>query len=76
MKTKILIALLATASLSCRSMPGHRSTSLFNGQDITGWHVDVPKMDNDANARNPFIVRNGMLVSLGTPGGHLISDAV
>ena len=33
-------------------------------------------MDKDPNARNPFIVRNGMLVSLGTPGGHLITDDV
>jgi enterochelin esterase-like enzyme len=38
--------------------------------------MDVPEMDNNRNARAPFIVRNGMLVSLGTPGGHLITDAV
>ncbi len=75
-KTTLLIALLATASLSCQSFRRHRPTSLFNGNSIEGWHVDVPKMDNDANARNPFIIRDGMLVSLGTPGGHLISDAV
>lgn len=48
--------------------------SLFNGKDLTGWHVDVPEMDKDPNAKNPFIVRDGMLVSLGTPGGHLITD--
>ena len=48
---------------------------MFNGKDLTGWHVDVPKMDNDPTARNPFIIRNGLLVSLGTPGGHLITDA-
>lgn len=48
--------------------------SLFNGTDLSGWHVDVPKMDDDPTARNPFIVRDGMLVSLGTPGGHLITD--
>ena len=53
-----------------------QSKSLFNGKDLTGWHVDVPDMDNDATLKNPFIVRNGMLVSLGTPGGHLITDAV
>ena len=50
--------------------------SLFNGKDLRGWHADVPAMDKDANARNPFIVRNGLLVSLGTPGGHLITDKV
>jgi hypothetical protein len=53
-----------------------KSHSLFNGKDLKGWHVDVPAMDKDTNARNPFIVRNGLLVSLGTPGGHLITDKV
>mgnify|MGYP000846874016 FL=1 len=53
-----------------------QTKSLFNGKDLSGWHVDVPEMDTNANAINPFIVRNGMLVSLGTPQGHLITDAV
>jgi hypothetical protein len=51
-----------------------QSKSLFNGKDLTGWHIDVPDMDKDASLKSPFIVRNGMLVSLGTPGGHLITD--
>lgn len=50
--------------------------SLFNGQNLQGWHVDVPEMDTNKQARNPFIVRNGMLVSLGTPQGHLITDTI
>ncbi len=50
--------------------------SLFNGKDLSGWHVDVPEMDTNKAAINPFIVRNGLLVSLGTPGGHLITDSV
>src|ERR1700712_768610 len=53
-----------------------QSHSLFNGKDLTGWHVDVPEMDTNKLARNPFIVRNGLLVSLGTPMGHLITDSV
>ncbi|HRH48554.1 MAG TPA: DUF1080 domain-containing protein [Panacibacter sp.] len=53
-----------------------QSKSLFNGKDLAGWHVDVPAMDTDKAAINPFIIRNGLLVSLGTPGGHLITDAV
>jgi hypothetical protein len=36
----------------------------------------VPAIDNDPDAINPFIVRDGMLVSLGTPEGHLITDAI
>ena len=50
------------------------SFSLFNGKDLAGWHVDVPEMDNNPEVKSPFIVRDGMLVSLGTPGGHLITD--
>jgi Domain of Unknown Function (DUF1080) len=52
------------------------SYSLFNGKDLSGWHVDVPEMDTNKLAKNPFIIRNGMLVSMGTPQGHLITDAV
>jgi len=53
-----------------------QSKSLFNGKDLAGWHIDVPDMDKDATLKTPFIVRNGLLVSLGTPEGHLITDAV
>lgn len=52
------------------------STSLFNGKDLNGWHVDVPEMDTVPNTINPFIIRNSMLVSLGTPRGHLITDSI
>ncbi len=50
-----------------------QSSSLFNGQDLTGWYMDVPDLEKDSSLRIPFIVRNGMLVSLGTPQGHLIT---
>jgi Domain of Unknown Function (DUF1080) len=51
-----------------------QSKNLFNGKDLKGWHIDVPDMDKDASLKSPFLVRNGMLVSLGTPGGHVITD--
>lgn len=51
-----------------------QSKSLFNGKNLKGWHIDVPAMDTIQGLRNPFIIRNGMLVSLGTPEGHLITD--
>ncbi len=51
-----------------------KSESLFNGHDLTGWHADVPAIDKDISIKSPFIVRNGLLVSMGTPGGHLITD--
>lgn len=50
--------------------------NLFNGKDLSGWHVDVPDLDKNPDAVNPFIVRNGMLVSLGEPRGHLITDSI
>lgn len=55
---------------------GQAAKSLFNGKDLTGWHVDVPAIDSNPRTRNPFVVRNGMLVSLGEPQGHLITDSV
>ncbi len=53
-----------------------KGKTLFNGNDLSGWHADVPAMDNDVTDKSPFIVRNGLLVSLGTPGGHLITDKI
>jgi hypothetical protein len=76
MKKLIIVSIVATATLSCATLSGKKSISLFNGKDLTGWHVDVPKMDNDPTVKSPFIVRDGLLVSLGTPNGHLITDAV
>lgn len=49
--------------------------SLFNGKDLTGWHVDVPATDADKSLPPSFIVRDGKLVSMGKPPGHLITDA-
>jgi hypothetical protein len=51
------------------------SQSLLGGKDLTGWHVDVPALDNDPSKESPFVVRDGLLVSLGDPNGHLITDA-
>lgn len=76
MKKLLIVSLIATATLSCQTWPGKKSLRLFNGKDLSGWHIDVPKMDNDPNLESPFIVRDGMLVSLGTPRGHLITDEV
>ena len=48
--------------------------SLFNGQNLNGWYADVPAMDNDPEVNSPFVVRDGLLVSLGEPRGHLITE--
>ncbi len=52
-----------------------QTVSLFNGKDLTGWHVDVPSADNKPDIQETFIIRDGKLVSLGQPNGHLITDA-
>lgn len=67
---------LLASFYSCKTASFAQSVNLFNGKDLTGWHADVPAMDSNKAAKLPFIVRNGLLVSLGTPGGHLITDSI
>lgn len=76
MKRLLLAVVVAFVAFSCQKPSGPVTKSLFNGTDLKGWHVDVPAMDDDPTAINPFIVRDSMLVSLGTPPGHLITDSV
>ncbi|MEK6782165.1 MAG: DUF1080 domain-containing protein [Bacteroidota bacterium] len=71
---KTLISYMLIAISICSIELRGQQQSLFNGQDLTGWHVDVPARDSLKNISDSFIVRNGMLVSLGTPEGHIITD--
>jgi hypothetical protein len=57
-------------------VPSPHTRSLFNGKDLTGWKVDVPHLDKHPDDKVPFVTRDGMLVSLGSPGGHLVHDEV
>lgn len=74
MKPLISLVILSAWVLACVSSE-IATKSLFNGKDLSGWHADIPDMDKDSTLMSPFIVRNGMLVSLGKPGGHLITDS-
>ena len=78
MRSMKLAAVLLSASVSLLdsnfSLAQEASKSLFNGKDLEGWHADVPELDKNPAGQSPFIVRDGMLVSLGKPGGHLITD--
>ena len=76
MKNLIFAVLMMATMFACVAPEQPKPVSLFNGVDLTGWHVDVPAMDQNPDTVNPFIVRDSMLVSLGTPGGHLITDSV
>ncbi len=73
-KYSLFILMLATACSSNQNQS--KTESLLNGQDLSGWHMDVPAMDSNPDTLKPFIVRDGMIVSLGDPRGHLISDSV
>lgn len=72
MRNLIILGILAFLFGNSQAQP----QPLFNGKDLSGWHIDVPDMDKDPGLTSPFIVRNGMLVSLGNPKGHLITDAI
>jgi len=76
MKNLSLTILMMATLFACTTPEKPKTISLFNGVDLTGWHADVPAMDQHPDTINPFIVRDSMLVSLGTPGGHLITDSV
>ena len=71
---KILI-LTALFSFTSQLSAEDKVIKLFNGKDLKGWHSDVPAADKNPDIKPSFIARNGMLVSLGKPGGHLITDA-
>ncbi len=70
MKSIYLFSIVILCSCASPTNSGH---SLFNGENLSGWHMDVPAMDT-ADVKAPFIVRDGLLVSLGEPRGHLITD--
>jgi hypothetical protein len=70
MKSTILSLLLGFPVLC---MAGE-TVSLFNGKDLAGWTPDVPKADNNPAHPPVFVVRDGKLVSLGKPPGHLVTD--
>lgn len=67
------IVTVLAAPWSCAA--GTSARSLFNGKDLSGWHVDIPAADTNPRLPPAFIVRSGLLVSLGEPRGHLISDS-
>ncbi|MEQ1830590.1 MAG: DUF1080 domain-containing protein [Pirellula sp.] len=70
----LLLGTLLQGTLSQATAADPKLTSLFNGKDLTGWHVDVPYADDHPDAQPTFIVRNKLLVSLGKPEGHLITN--
>jgi hypothetical protein len=84
---RIALASLSTlAALTCAPALLHAGTpsepitptgtlALFNGSDLSGWFADVPERDANPDAPPSFVVREGLLVSLGEPRGHLLTEA-
>lgn len=75
MKTSVPSTLAILALLAIPAPALAQTLQLFNGRDLDGWHIDVPAMEKDPAVPSPFIVREGKLVSLAKPGGHIITDA-
>ena len=67
---KSITTLLALASFATAA-----PVALFNGKDLTGWTTDVPKADGEPGIAPSFVVRDGLLVSMGKPEGHLVTTA-
>ncbi len=61
--------------LLCGTMLGcaRKTIPLFNGKDLDGWVADVPAADKKPDIAPTFVVRDGLLVSLGKPEGHLMT---
>ncbi len=67
---KSTIALFLTLATAALAGP----VPLFNGKDLAGWTADVPEADQKPDLAPSFVVRDGLLVSLGKPLGHLVTD--
>ena len=70
MKTRCILLSSMLVAVSAFAEP----VKLFNGKDLSGWTADVPEADGKDDAAPSFVVRDGNLVSLGKPGGHLITE--
>lgn len=53
-----------------------KKIELFNGKNLNGWSSDVPMKDSLPGVPASFIIHDGLLVSMGEPRGHLITDEV
>lgn len=74
MRLSLPLTLLVASCASTPDEAGPAPIALFDGRTLDGWHVDVPMADDNPDIAPTFVVRDGMLVSLGRPQGHLITD--
>jgi hypothetical protein len=71
----LLLVLAAAAPLATAqdAVAPDKTIALWNGKDLSNWEADVPKKDADKSLPESFVVRGGVLVSMGKPEGHLIT---
>jgi hypothetical protein len=76
MRALIHLLVLPLLACACRSQSGgaRAPLALFDGASLSGWHADVPATDGDPSLGPSFVARDGLLVSLGSPVGHLVTD--
>ncbi|AHW60834.1 protein of unknown function [Draconibacterium orientale] len=73
---KLGLLFILAVFIACNKEKAPETIHLFNGTDLSGWHADVPDADNNSNIEKSFVVRDSLLVSMGDPRGHLITDSV
>jgi len=73
LSTTLLGAFVSFLAAGDLAVVPEKVTQLFNGRDLSGWAADVPARDTDEGLPASFVVRDGLLVSLGEPKGHLIT---
>jgi len=66
-------SILTILALTNGILAADETILLFNGKNLDGWVADIPAADNKEITPS-FIVRDGVLVSLGTPLGHLLTE--
>jgi len=76
MKHLIFLLVIFLFFFSCTPDQKSQTIHLFNGVDLRGWHADVPDADTNPNIEKSFVVKDSLLISMGDPRGHLITDSV
>lgn len=70
----IIRVLIGVWAVSGTLLLGGDRIDLFNGKDLSGWTADVPAADSGEAISPSFVVRDGLLLSMGRPRGHLVTE--
>ncbi len=76
MKHTLVFLTALVVLLACNQQQEQQTAHIFNRLDLNGWHADVPDADSNPTIDKSFIVKDSLLISMGEPRGHLITDSV